>query len=79
MYFSVHVMAHLSSLFLICNVVALEKGLFSCRYNLFGSKVPNALIEANLGHRIVNLGEFPELANLLRIHIIGRLTKYIIA
>lgn len=49
----------------------MKKGLFSCQYNLFSPKVPDALIEANLGHRIVNLGEFPELANLLRIHIIG--------
>ena len=68
MYFSVQFMAHLSSLFLICNIYFKMSWFFSFRHNLCGSKVKDALIEADLGHRIVDLGEFPELSNLLRTH-----------
>ena len=69
MYFSVHVMAHLSSRFLICKN-GFKKGWFPWQHlYLFSPKIPDALVEAYLGHGVVDLGEFPELAILLRTHI----------
>jgi hypothetical protein len=43
------------------------------KFNLIRSEVPDAQVEANIGHLVVDLGEFSEGANLVLCRLVDGL------